>query len=176
MNFKAAIRKMIFILLSIFIFIAVFGLTIGQKISYEFSDYNISRKFYEIVFYGLPLSILLTLIATLERDNALIKNISIIALTIVVAIYSVIYQLWNLFTIGFGDWSDMLTIYESKDNSKIRIVKQEYDVGALGYGGERIVKLTPYLGLFSKVEIIDTSQIDKSKWILVNKEGNVHFP
>lgn len=81
-----------------------------------------------------------------------------------------------MFSFGFGAWVDEEIIYENKENSKVTINQQIWDIGAFGYGGRRTVKLTPCLGLWNIVTEIDTATIDKNKWELVSREGDIKFP
>jgi hypothetical protein len=61
-------------------------------------------------------------------------------------------------------------IYRNKKNTNITIEFQMQDSGALGYN-RRIVKVTKGI-IFNSTEKIDTAQIDKTKWILVNEYVN----
>ena len=64
----------------------------------------------------------------------------------------------------------------NKHNPEQQIREQRYDVGALGYGGNRVVEVKPFTRLFWKVTPVDTTKINKADWIRVDKEGDVKFP
>ena len=86
------------------------------------------------------------------------------------------FLLNNLFTIGFGAWTTYNIAYEDKTNPERQIREQRYDVGALGYGEDRIVEVKPFAGLFWKVATVDTTNMDRAKWIRVDKEADMKFP
>ncbi len=86
------------------------------------------------------------------------------------------YLLNNIFSIGFGAWTTFNIAYESRHNSEQQIREQRYDAGALGYGSNRVVEVEPFAGLFWKVTPVDTTKMDKSVWLRVDKEGEVKFP
>ena len=158
-----------------FIALTIFSLTIGQKVSYEFADYKLSQSFYNIIMQGFPIAILLTLFGTLKRENTKTKNWTFIGVTILTSILSLVLMVNYIFTIGFGNWLTFSIIYRHKTESKV-IKHQRYDIGALGYGRERIVEMKPILKYWVLPKEVDTAKIDKSKWKLVNEEGDVKFP
>ncbi|MBK8875427.1 MAG: hypothetical protein IPN13_16535 [Bacteroidetes bacterium] len=170
------LRLTVFGLALLFIGISVFTVAFVQNIPYEFDNIKVSASFYECIFFGLPSAVLLTLVWTVKRRNTAVRNIGIGIITFLSTAFTFWFLYSNIFSLGFGSWTDFNIAYESKDNPKIRIVEQRYDEGALGYGGWRTVKLTPFLSIFNHVENIDTNKIDTTKWNLVNKEGDVRFP
>ncbi len=96
--------------------------------------------------------------------------------TIGLTVLTFMFLLNNLFTIGFGAWTTFNIAYENKANSDRQIREQRYDVGALGYGGNRIVEVKPFAELFWQVSSVDTTKIDTAKWKRVGKEADVKFP
>ena len=84
--------------------------------------------------------------------------------------------MFTMFTIGFGAWTNETILYRNNADKNITINQQIFDVGALGYGGRRTVKLKPLFVFFQTVENIDITKIDKAKWTYVNEEGDIHFP
>ena len=64
----------------------------------------------------------------------------------------------------------------NKENPNVTINQQLWDIGAFGYGGQRTVKLTPILGIWNWAEEIDTTEIEKDNWTLVEREGDIKFP
>ena len=170
------LRWILFILAIIFILVAVFAMTIGQKLPYEFDSKSLASVFYLLIFFGLPIAILLTLLGSIRRRRKSVLNISIGLLTVLLSVGTIYYLYLKMVLFGFGTWVNFNIAYENKANPKIKIVDQRYDVGALGIKGMRTVKLTPFLGIFNRVEWIDTTALNKSEWVLINKEGDVHFP
>ena len=75
-------------------------------------------------------------------------------------------------------WSNELILFRNAKTPTITINKQIWDVGALGYDRDRtrIVELKPVLKYLYVAKTVDTSELDKSEWNLVNEEGDIHFP
>jgi hypothetical protein len=147
-----------------FIGISVFSLTIGQAIPVEFKSWHLAQEYYNIVFGGVPVAVLLTLPGTIKRRHPLIVNTSIIILTIAAAVFSFLVMVSLMFHIGFGAWETTSVLYRNKQNPGITIQKQRFDEGAFGTGGSRIVKLRPFLGCWYIVNRADTATLDKTKW------------
>lgn len=127
------------------------------------------------VVYGIPISILLTLFFTVSSKNKKSINLQFIFFTPVISYCSFLAA--SLFALLFGnDWVNLSIQYENKSNREETINEQLWDVGALGYGGNRFVKVKPMFGIFEKVNEIDTSQINKDEWTLVNREGDLKMP
>ncbi len=169
------IKKIIFWTAIAFIGLTVFSLTIGQLLSYEFADYKVMHNFYDTIMQGLPVAILLTLFGTIKRENRKAKNWTFFGLTVLTSIISFVLMASLIFQLGFGAWTTVTTIYRHKTKN-IEIKEQWFDVGALGYGGKRIVEIKPFLKYWILPTAIDTSKIDKENWILVNEEGKIKFP
>jgi hypothetical protein len=171
-----SLRLTIFWLTIIFIIVALFALTIGQYLPVYFKNYKTQSNFYYLVFTGLPFAILLTLFGTLKREHSKYKNWTIGTLTVLSAGFSFFILMFIMFTIGFGAWTNETILYRNNDDKNITINQQIFDIGALGYGGRRTVKLKPLFVIFQTVENIDITKIDKAKWTYVNEDGDIHFP
>lgn len=139
-------------------------------------DHHHNHNFYDIILKGFPIAILLTLVWTLNNERPKKINIILGILTPVIAVGIFFGTIFLIFSFGFGTWVNESIIYESNENSKVTINQQLYDIGAFGYNGQRTVKITPFLGLWSYVEKIDTSNINKGSWTLVLKAGDIKFP
>lgn len=128
-----------------------------------------------IVVYGIPISILLTLFFTLSAKHKKSINLQFIIFTPIIAFCSFFATIF--FALLFGnDWVNLSILYENKMNRKETINEQLWDVGALGYGGKRFVQVKPMFGIFEKVNEIDTSQINRDEWVWVNREGDLKMP
>jgi hypothetical protein len=169
------IRKIIFWTAFVFICLTIFSLTIGQILPYEFADYRLKHKFYDVIMQGLPISILLTLFGTIKRNKTKTQNFILFGLTVLTSILSFFIIISLIFRIGFGAWITVTTIYRHK-TKKIEIKEQWFDVGALGYGGQRIVEIKPFLYFWISPTPIDTLTIDKNEWEHVNEQGEIKFP
>jgi len=170
-----AIRKTIFWIAITFIGLTLFTLTIGQLLPYEFADYKLQHKFYDIIIQGLPIAVLLTLFMTIKRDNSKIKNWTWGSLTVLTAILCFVGQLIMLFTFGFGAWTTLRTVYVHKTENR-EIKEQLYDVGAFGYGGRRTVETKPFLKYWIQPTQIDTLKMEKKQWVFVNRQGDIKSP
>jgi hypothetical protein len=166
------------IFLSSLLFLAVFlwTVTIGQSINFDFRDLKDANDFYNVILCGTPIAILLTLFGTLKKWHDKTRKIVTIFTTIGLTILTFMFLLNNLFTIGFGAWTTFNIAYEHKTNPERQIREQRYDVGALGYGSDRVVEVKPFAELFWQVSRVDTTKIDKSKWVRVDKKADIRFP
>ena len=165
-----SIRKVIFLLSASFIVIAIYSLTIGQGISIEFQDWHFMHDYYDFIMEALPLALVLTLTGTLKFKRSNVERFIIVCVTIVTSIMSFFWAGVLAFRIGFGAWVDVEILYEYRDDRNIKIKEQIYDVGALGYGGTRTVKLTPFLKFWYRITHVDSTKITKTEWITINKE------
>jgi hypothetical protein len=171
---KQRIISLIFWFAIIFNAITVFSLTIGQKVSYEFADYKVSRSFYDIIMLGFPVAILLTLFGSLKRENTKTRNGIIIVVTASASILCLAVMFCLIFAVGFGNWVTSTTIYRHKTENKV-IKYQLYDIGAFGYGRHRVVEVEPILKYWILPTEVDTTKIDKNQWKYVNENGDIKW-
>ena len=170
------IRRTIFWLTIVFIVSSVFELTVGQSLPVDFKDNKMQSDYYYFVFTALPFSFLLTLFGTIKKKNTKARNWTIGVLTTLSAGLCFFILVRVMFSIGFGAWTNEAILYRKKNNKNITINQQIFDVGALGYGGHRTAQLTPFLKYFQTIKQVDTTKIDKTQWIFVNEEGDIHYP
>ena len=166
--------KIIFYIALVFIGVAIFGLTSGQSLDYEFANSDTSRRFYDIIMPGLPIAILLTLFGTIKAKHDKSGNIGIAVFTIIACVISFFIMVSMLFSVGFIVIENDSVLFREKDNPKIIIAKQTIGQGALGSDGHRIVKLEPFLILWNKVSFVDTATINKNEWNFVNERKAVN--
>jgi hypothetical protein len=169
------IRKTVFWTALVFIGLTIFALTVGLILPFEFADYKIMHKFYETITQGLPIAILLTLFGTLKCEKTKARNWTFLGVTVLSSIISFFIMVSLFFTIGFGAWTTLTTIYRHKTEDKV-IKEQILDIGALGYGGRRTVEIKPVLKYWILPTKIDTTTINKNEWIFVNEQGEIKFP
>ncbi len=170
------IRRTIFGLTIIFIVSTILALTVGQSLPVEFKDNKMQGDFYSFVFTALPFAFLLTLNGTIKKKYEISKNWTIGILTVLTSGLCFFIIVNIMFSVGFGAWTNEAILYRNKDNKNETINQQIFDVGAFGYGGHRTAKLKPFLKYFQTVTHIDTTKIDKTKWIYVNEEADIHYP
>lgn len=169
------IKKIIFWIAIVFVGLTILTLTVGQVLPYEFADTKVMHKFYNILMQGFPVAILLTLFGTIKRRKTKVRNLAFFVGTALTSIISFFIMVSLLFSIGFGAWMTVTTIYRHKTADK-EIAEQWFDAGALGYGGKRIVEIKPILKYWILPTKIDTTAINKNEWIFVNEEGDIKFP
>jgi hypothetical protein len=172
---KPTIKKTIFWTAIAFILLIIFSLTIGQVLPYEFADYKVIHKFYDTIMQGLPVAILLTLLGTIKRENTKNRNWTFLVFTVLASIVSFGIMISLIFKIGFGAWTTVTIIYRHKTEDKV-VIEQLFDLGALGYGGKRIVEIKPILKYWILPTTIDTLTINKNEWQFVNEQGDIKFP
>lgn len=156
--------------------IALFAMTAGQAIPVEFAEWHHMHLFYDVVLQGLPIAVLLSLSWTIKKERPKKANLTVGILTPLLAIATFFGTFFLMFSYGFGAWVNEQVVYENKDNSQTTINQQIWDMGALGYGGRRTVKLTPFLGLWNIVKEIDTAENEAGNWTLVEKKGDIKSP
>lgn len=149
----------------------IITLIAGLILPIELSDWRDVELYHSIIIFGLPISIVLTAIWTIRPEQAKKTNIIIGIATPVIAILTLFLTFAILFSFEIGTWMTELIIYENKKNSTITINQQAMDLGQLGIGGVRIVKLNPFLGKWVIVSKVDTASINKTEWNFVQKSG-----
>lgn len=164
------LRKTIFWLTVVFISVAVFALTFAQASAYEFADWRLSRKFYDLIMAGLPVAVLLTLTGTIKRTNNKSKNITIVVATITGTIVTLFILVSMTFSVGFLTITNHTLLYRLRTNPNTTIMVQHVGQGAFGADGQRIVKLEPFLTIWNKTTIIDTAMINKEDWVFINEK------
>jgi len=172
-NILPIICKIIFWTAIFFLCASLWTYTLGQSNNIEFKDSKTSQFFYEIFFIYTPIAILLTLFGTIKKSYGVFYNIFTSFTTVALSVFIFYVLVQSIFTIGFGAWTTTNIPYQHKENPSRQIKEQLFDLGALGYGGTRVVELQPFMFFFNKVNEIDTNRIDKKEWQLVNKNGDL---
>lgn len=167
---RKIIRAIILIYLLFIGFLFILSLFSIEPSDKEFREINA-----ELYFVGIPIVILFSLFFTLSSKNTKWVNIQFTIFTPIVTFFA--YLTLAFLAIFFDDyWVNYSILYENKNNKHHTINEQKKDVGALGYSGDRVVEVQPILGVFQKVTIIDTLQINHQEWTLVNKEADIKWP
>ncbi|MFN4122737.1 MAG: hypothetical protein ACK4GL_05455 [Flavobacteriales bacterium] len=168
-------KKLIFYAALAFIVLSFLSLTLAQVVPIEFAEADVKFAYYETIMQGLPIAILLTLFGTIRRNNKIAHNWAFVGLTVMVSIASFYMMVVLIFQLSFGSWIKVNTIYRHKSQTK-EIQEQWFDIGALGYGGQRIVVIKPFLKYWIIPSNVDTTKLNKKEWEMVNEPGAIIFP
>ena len=144
--------------------------------SLEFKKSSDGSTLYLYLTFLIPMALLLTMTGTIKKRNSKDRNWGIAGLTILISVAVFIIMFSLLMQVAFGGWTNQSILFRNKSNSSISINEQIWDVGALGYdrNSKRIVKLKPVLKYLNQVTPIDTGSLDKTEWIFVNEDGDIH--
>ena len=145
--------------------------------SIDFSYENLSSSYWEMSSIGVFISaVILTISSISKKSSPRIKlGMTLLSPIFGITAYAILIFL-NLTLFGFGKWADVTLIARSNKNSKIIVVEQWFDNGALGYDGKRFVERN-YFWWWQKNSEIDTSKINWNKYKIINKEmGFIKFP
>jgi hypothetical protein len=146
----------------------LFAFTIGQFIPVYFVDSDLRMWYYLSLFILLIISTVVSLFKNAYHKSE--KNI-VLAILGSLTIGFFIFILFGLWTIGllFNVWDEGATYYISKSNPKVKIISRYINEGAFGGGTEpedyHMVVHRPFLFIFKIETSVDTTSIDKSKWI-----------
>ena len=146
----------------------IISLIIFETELIEFRDLDLQREYYSSIWYLLPLGIFGTITKSIRTSDSKVQIGLKVLGTLFLCLLAIGFFFINLFTIGFGAWTDLNTKYQRIDNDKIVIKEQQYDLGALGYGGNRVVISSPLTEYFEVNRLIDTTKIDKKEWVSIN--------
>lgn len=145
--------------------------------SIDFSDENLSLSYWEMSSIGVFISaVILTISSISKKSSPRIKlGMTLLSPIFGITAYAILIFL-NLTLFGFGKWEDVTLVARFNKNSKIIVVEQWFDNGALGYDGKRFVERN-YFWWWQKNSEIDTSKINWNKHKIINKEmGFIKFP
>ena len=145
--------------------------------SIDFSYENLSSSYWEMSSIGVFISaVILTISSISKKSSPRIKlGMTLLSPIFGITAYAILIFL-NLTLFGFGKWEDVTLVARFNKNSKIIVVEQWFDNGALGYDGKRFVERN-YFWWWQKNSEIDTSKINWNKYKIINKEmGFIKFP
>lgn len=165
--------RLIFYLSLTILCVAIWTYTIGQQLPLEIRDRHFSDRLYSFLFLGTPIAALLTVFGTVKRHYDATRNTLTLIGTVIMAVLIFYHQTMNLFNFGFGVWITTNVAYENIKYPEKQIKEQIFDVGALGYGGRRVVITEPFLKIYWKISQVDTTTLDKAQWNRVDKMGDL---
>ncbi len=149
-----------------------FSFTMGQFIPVYFVDTDLRMWYYVSILFLLVISTVISLFKNAYNKSD--KNIiSAILGSLIIGFFTFI--LFGFWTIGFlfNVWDEGATYYISKSNPKVKIISRYINEGAYGGGTEpgdyHMVVHRPFLLIFKIETPVDTTSINKSKWIKAPK-------
>ncbi len=122
----------------------------------------------KVVYYALPMLAVLTLIFSIKNFYQAVLRITTILLTLVVIGLMVVSGPFSYLNSG-GVYHTQTVLYQHQKIPFRYIEFQMQDVGAFGYN-RRTVEVQYLAPVFMHVRPVDTSQLDKNKWKLVDEE------
>jgi len=136
----------------------------------ESTNNDINGACYSIIFFGLPIAILLTMSGTIKQsDPAGINGIKII-LTFAAVGLSIFFMIMMAFANMCG-WTNRAILFEKKSNPSVKIISRGYGCGAPDSGAPTYENFKIYqlpLGFIWAVKI-DTNKIVKNGWVRIGK-------
>jgi hypothetical protein len=112
----------------------------------------------------IPLAIVLTLTRTLRDKESLFAGIGKVALTLFVALFSLMIIIVASF--NFCGWSDKNTVYYNNQSPQKVIVVREYGCGIFdsGYNTKEVLMVKPFIPGLNWTTKVDTLKNDNTKW------------
>lgn len=147
-----------------FLLLFLWTVSFGQWCNLEFRDPETRKHFYNILFDVTPIAVLTTLSGTIRKKHSRFRNRLTLLGTFCAFVFVVVFLLSQMFTLGFGSWTTTELLYRHASDSNKRVLRQQYDAGALGYGRERTVVVQPRLFLFHQVTRWDSIQVEHDRW------------
>ncbi len=165
------LSKIVFLTSLSFIGGCIFIGILGSLLPIEVIDDNLVYYYMVIRFYGIPITIILTLTGTIKQKDKAGLIIGKIIATIAMSIFSLFIVFMVLFSNMCG-WTTNRVFFENTQNKTIKIVERNFGCGATDSGEPvyKIFKLKEITKYFIWVTEIDTNQIDKSEWTRINNK------
>lgn len=111
----------------------------------------------------IPLAIVITLTGTLRDNESFFTGIGKVALTIFVALFSLVIIVFT--SLDFCGWSDRNTLFYNKRSPRNLIIIREYGCGVFdSYLSKEVLLVKPFLPGLNWTTEIDTMKIDHTEW------------
>lgn len=124
-------------------------------------------------FWGLPVTILLTLSGTLSKTDSNSSQATKILLTIFIAIASLLFLVILLFMQMCG-WSNGRAFLENRKSPSVKITKRYYGCGATDSSPDSpgIFKVRPLTPYFYWATEVDTATLNMEDWRRIENPKN----
>ncbi len=134
----------------------------------EFNDRNFEQTFKEIRFWGIPICILLSLFGTVKSEDKRSDRIAKTVLTFGAAIFAFFFMIMSIFA-DMCDWTNRETLFISKEDNNIKIIRRDYGCGATDSGPPIVknFKVKESFKYFISATEVNIEEVDESKWIKV---------
>jgi len=146
----------------------LFSLTFGHLIPIYFQDNKLREDYYLYIYVIFIMTLIISCFNQYykpEKKNGIyvaISSVIIGAGVFLIAFFFVILS-------SVAEWTDAGTVYVNKANPNVKIISRYINEGAFGGGTEpgdyETVVLRPITPLLKIETSIDTTKMDKSKWI-----------
>lgn len=167
MNYTQIVKKVIFVIAVVYLLLALYTITLGQSLPYEFIDSDLKNKFYNVLGWGTPIAVLLTLLGTIKpRHSRLRKSITIAVSLLMIPLFG--FYLFSIRLFGQAEWRTTSVVYVHRDDSQHRIERQFIDYGLSN--DRRLVEIQPFSSLFNKITSVQHLPRNNSNWILVEED------
>lgn len=145
-------------------------LFLKQILPLEYADSNSEFFFDNVLFFGFPIAILLTLPLTLKKKDTVGSIFAKIIFTILIMLV-VLFLIAASALSNMCGWSTEAVLFQNKQNSSLKIATRSFGCGATDSGSTRleVFKIRPITPYFIWATKTDTTTIDKSKWIRIIK-------
>src|SRR5687768_6553694 len=94
-----------------FLLLFLWTISFGQWLNLEFRSSETRKHFYNLLFDGTPVAVLGTLFGTIRKKHTGLRNRLTIFVTICVFVSVVVYLMSQMFTLGFGGWTNTEILY-----------------------------------------------------------------
>lgn len=149
----------------------IFTAFLGLFICIEFKENEVKSVYDIIRFFGLPMSVLLTLTGTVKKTDKSDVITSKILWTIFVSSISFFIMIITLF-VGMCSWTTNKVFFEKKDDNTVQIVERKYGCGATDsdFPTYKLFKIKEIASYLIWVTDVDTNKINKNEWTKLNKK------
>jgi len=160
------IKKVIFWIAIVYVGFWILFPVIRWVLHWEFISEEIKSQYLHFQYYAVPVAILSTLIGTFDFKDPLKEKL--MALFVTIGIAGIIHFISIISLFGnMCAYSDKEVLYKHKTDPNKQIEVREMDCGAVDSSEPipQIFEVTYFSRYFKSAYRIDTTKIDKTKWV-----------
>lgn len=134
----------------------------------EFAADSIKYNYKNILFFTVPIAILLTLLGTIKDKDKGFKIAGKVIGTFVIAALAVFIMIISILS-DMCAWTNRQFLYEHKNDSNTKIIVRDFGCGATDSEPPTvgIYKVRRFTDYFIRSTKVDTATIDKNEWIKI---------